>query len=92
MMVLANEIQICQCGATTVFVGKENYSFITKPEGLDISQADKLNDCYMCNHCVNHWGTVLCKCGSGESPTECKEDCGEPSQVLGVPYKFIGWA
>jgi hypothetical protein len=35
-----------------------------------------MNGFYNCNHCVNHWGLDLCKCGSGDPVGSCEwEDC-----------------
>ena len=78
--------QKCNCGAITVSeaVGEEhkfsnsmfeetfNKLFKDNPD-LNI---EWLNETYNCNHCVNHWGLDLCKCGSGDPVGHCTwEDC-----------------
>lgn len=40
---------------------------------------------FNCDYCVNHWGTDICACGSGEKYQVCVNDfdeCGRPMQEL----------
>ena len=94
------EYQNCQCGAVTLFfedgasnsVKKENFESIT---GLSLSSLDglpKIQNSYCCNHCVNHYGLDLCRCGFGESPEECIggfDGCGTAREVFGFSVPFI---
>lgn len=88
-------ISLCQCGALTfefpdgdvsVLASNAHKYFLcaTQQDFFLISQ--KLIPNYSnCNHCVNHWGLDLCRCGSGESVEECTNDlseCGQASQRL----------
>lgn len=88
-------VNICHCGALTfekhnkdVSVDVKNASkffpLISQEEFFELSRRVVPNYCN-CNHCVNHWGLDLCKCGSGDTPEECTEElhsCGKPAQEL----------
>ena len=85
-------IQKCQCGAVTVifFDGVENSmsqeTYHKLKPRFDLSDAETLGGFHQCNHCVNHWGIDLCKCGSGEPVGQCL--CGSPQahSALGVQF------
>jgi hypothetical protein len=75
----------CNCGAITIQsdVGAENsfsnsmtqetFDKLFKGEDFEI---EWMQETYNCNHCVNHWGLDLCKCGSGDPVGKCEwEDC-----------------
>ena len=80
----------CSCGAITLWFenGASNSMFIETFETLniDLSHAQEYQTSYCCDHCVNHWGIDLCKCGSGERVGEC--DCGSNNahDTLGVKF------
>jgi len=74
----------CNCGAITIdtVVGSDNKNSCSMTqESFDRLCKGKysfewMNECYCCNHCVNHWGVDLCECGSGDPVGECEwEDC-----------------
>lgn len=83
-----NAAFLCQCGAVTiektdstgVSCMQEN---LEKYFNIDFNDFKKiltqhdipLHECYICNHCINHWGIDICICGSGEPVNKC--DCGE---------------
>ena len=89
-------VNICYCGAFTfekngqdVSVEPKNASkffpLISQDEFFEL-QKRVVPNYSNCNHCVNHWGLDLCKCGSGYAPDECTEEfenCGTPAQDLG---------
>ena len=88
-------VHTCYCGAITFDFYNGNVSVMPENAGKffpQISQEhfDELADTlvpeyYNCNHCVNHWGLDLCKCGSGDSVEECSHNsayCGTPAQTL----------
>ena len=81
----------CQCGAITVNVDGEQYSCTEKNFKKFFPNIDRRSlkgimaeqKFFCCDHCVNHYGLDLCRCGSGEETGKC--DCGETKsiQVLG---------
>jgi hypothetical protein len=80
----------CRCGAITVTIDGKEYSM--KPATFrktfhHMGRIPRAEVTYgSCNHCVNHWGTDLCACGSGKAPNKCGEGlrvCGKPMQVIG---------
>lgn len=72
----------CNCGAITIdsVVGaEEKFSCSMTQDTFDDLCVDNftlewMNECYNCNHCVNHWGIDICKCGSGDPIGECTWD------------------
>ncbi|MBQ1736106.1 MAG: hypothetical protein II038_14760 [Lachnospiraceae bacterium] len=88
----------CNCGAITVYDEDGNsYSCDEKKirqyiPNLDLRRHKKLQDCWCCDHCVNHYGLDLCACGSGEPYQTCDggtEYCGTPMQVFGRYTRVI---
>jgi hypothetical protein len=80
----------CQCGAITVTIGGKDYSMkpATFKKTFDTTTIPKIETTYYaCNHCVNHWGTDICACGSGRPYDKCAKMghkiCGRPMQVIG---------
>lgn len=83
----------CSCGAITLYAGDEAYSVYQKnfrrffPRiDLRALRAQRYQETYCCNHCVNHFGLDLCACGSGDAPDECVNGlsvCGTVMQKLG---------
>ncbi len=77
----------CNCGAVTVDrAGMGSHcmpieDFARQFPDQWLSTDEKYHNC---NHCVNHWGTDLCKCGSGEHP----EDCCGGAAMQNINVKF----
>lgn len=92
-MIQVQYIQQCQCGAMTVTFedGASNSMSREMFDRLGFTGKRLPQVFYNCNHCVNHWGLDLCKCGSGMPVGHC--DCGssEASEELGVKRPFVGW-
>lgn len=65
----------CNCGAVTVEIDGDYISMPYKEfrEKYPNAKLEK-GKSYNCNYCVNHWGTDLCECGSGDPVGEC--NCG----------------
>lgn len=62
----------CVCGAVTVTVGGEDISMPYKEYKDNYSEIKLDKGKYSnCNYCVNHWGTNICKCGSGKKIGRC---------------------
>jgi len=77
----------CACGAITVEIDGISYSM--RPETFLATfkrrPRAKRATLHNCNHCVNHWGTDLCGCGSGELFGKCENrfrECTLPSQSI----------
>lgn len=83
------EVVSCDCGAITVTNDKghqvsmpktefdEKFLPYVPPASLDLDFDKNWN----CNHCINHWGTDVCACGSGKPFKECDggfNECGKP--------------
>ena len=81
----------CECGAVTATINGQDYSMpVSEFEGLygaleDFSEVMLPQTWGSCNYCVNHWGTDLCACGSGEKADEC--DC--EFDCNGIPMQDI---
>lgn len=86
--------QVCSCGALTFnmsngssySVQKRNLKKFFPDLDLRTLKGKKMQDCFCCNHCVNHYGLDLCGCGSGEPFGKCEngfEECKIPMQLLG---------
>ena len=88
-------VNLCSCGAFTFEFENGNVSVSVQNAGRFFTQIPQnhFNMLYSklvpnfcnCNHCVNHWGLDLCKCGSGEPFDTCDgefDTCGQPSQSL----------
>ena len=88
-------VNLCSCGAFTFEFENSNVSVSVQNAGRFFTQIPQshFNTLYSklvpsfcnCNHCVNHWGLDLCKCGSGEPFDACAGEfdvCGQPSQSL----------
>jgi hypothetical protein len=76
----------CECGAITVSIDGIDYSMrpatFKKTFGKTPPRKATL---YNCNHCVNHWGTDLCGCGSGRKFGKCDmhlSECRTPMQSI----------
>lgn len=69
----------CKCGAVTVEIEGESYSMPRKEFRSRFpgkrTQRGRTTGC--CNYCVNHWGTDLCGCGSGEKFGKCGNGLSE---------------
>jgi hypothetical protein len=65
----------CVCGAVTIDVNGIDISmpYSEFKETYPDVKLEKGKYCN-CNYCVNHWGTNLCKCGSGKKKGKC--NCG----------------
>ena len=95
-MLKVTYIQKCNCGAITLtFENNSTNSMFAetfeKIKGqLDLSEAEELQHCWCCDHCVNHYGIDICECGSGERVGEC--ECGSHNayQTLGEELDHIG--
>jgi hypothetical protein len=85
--------QKCDCGAITVSNAvEEEHEFSNSMTQETFNELFKdntefdiewLQETYNCNHCVNHWGLDLCKCGSGDPVGECEwEDCEEHGETM----------
>lgn len=82
----------CKCKAITM-IGMNNEkqfsnSFMPRINSKLYKNAIKT---YTCDHCCNHRGLDLCKCGSGKKIKQCKEkhhNCGTAAQELGVQNEF----
>ncbi len=85
-------IQECSCGAVTVTFPNGAYNSVSREMFDSMAfEGERLPEVsYCCNHCVNHWGLDLCKCGSGEPFEQCS--CGKnlPGEELGIKRPFIG--
>lgn len=76
---LVESYQKCQCGAITVWydngevnsILEKNMDILPVDTRESLDTAERLQDSYCCNHCVNHYGLDICECGSGESPENC---------------------
>lgn len=86
-------IQQCACGAMTVTFKNGISNSMSRKTFDNIGfDGEHLPQIFRnCNHCVNHWGIDICKCGSGFPIGKC--DCGskESSEDLGVQKLFVGW-
>lgn len=71
----------CVCGAVTVSADGEDFSYPYK-EFKELYPDLKLDkEKYSnCNYCVNHWGSDLCKCGSGKKVGKCSCKSKKSSQ------------
>ena len=80
----------CNCGAITLWFdnGASNSMRMETFEklGLDLSEAEKLQASYCCDHCANHWGIDLCECGSGKMVGKCECGSGKAHDTLGVKF------
>ena len=94
-----NEVQVCACGAVTVYIDDTPYS-MKKAEFKRrfgrlprIGNKARLADTGSCNYCVNHWGIDLCACGSGEHYRKCRAGhkgyCGRPMQSIEEGYRNV---
>lgn len=94
------DVYKCSCGA--VSFKKNGQDYCCKPRtfrrlfGVErVPRAKNSSRPYgCCDHCVNHWGLDLCRCGSGKAPHKCKEGlkvCGRPMQVLEQGTYQSGW-
>lgn len=82
----------CDCGAITIqndvdaehrFSNSMTQETFDKLFNNDDFEIEWMNPTYSCNHCVNHWGLDLCKCGSGDPVGECTwEDCQEGGETM----------
>ena len=92
-MIQVQYIQECVCGAMTVtFENGASNSMSREVFNRIGFTGERLPQVFCnCNHCVNHWGIDLCKCGSGKPVGKC--DCGsdEASEELGIKRPFVGW-
>lgn len=92
-MIQVQFIQECMCGAITVtFENGASNSMSREVFNRIGFTGERLPQVFCnCNHCVNHWGIDLCKCGSGQPVGKC--DCGsdEASEELGIKRPFVGW-
>lgn len=80
-------ITICDCGAITLekhdgtsisFNPVNALSYFDGNVAVYLQEYAKSclsTDTVLCNHCVNHWGLDLCKCGSGNPVGMC--DCND---------------
>jgi hypothetical protein len=80
-------ITVCECGAVTlekdddIFISFNPVNALSYFDGnlaVSIQEYAKSltkTDTVLCNHCVNHWGIDLCKCGSGNPTGMC--DCDD---------------
>ncbi len=94
-----DDVQVCACGAVTVFIDETPYSmkradFKARFGRLPrIGNPARLPDMGSCNYCVNHWGIDLCACGSGEHYQKCREGhkgyCGRPMQSIEEGYRNV---
>ena len=91
---------LCACGAVTVEIGGQMFSMseATFRDTYGHAPASDMPTMYNCNHCVNHWGTDLCACGSGESPADCDggySECGALMQYISEGQTHVcaasGW-
>ena len=88
-MLKVKYIQKCSCGAITIHFenGASNSMFASTfkkiKKDLDLSQAEKLQDSWCCDHCVNHYGIDICECGSGEKVGKCSCGSHNAYQTLG---------
>ena len=95
-MLKVTHIQRCNCGAIPLTFENDasnsmyEETFEKIKDQLDLSEAEELQNCYCCNHCVNHWGIDLCECGSGERVGECECGSNSPFQTLGDEIDHIG--
>lgn len=82
--------QKCQCGAITFYFEDGSSSSMrqrtAKKMGIDLRHYKSLRPSWNCNHCVNHWGTDLCECGSGEPVGKCSCGSNRPLQTFGEEY------
>lgn len=92
-MITVQYIQECECGAMTVTFenGISNSMSRATFDRIGFEGECSPQTFFHCNHCVNHWGIDLCKCGSGQPVGKC--DCGsnEASEELGVKRLLVGW-
>lgn len=95
-MLKVKYIQKCSCGAITLTFenGATNSMFASTfkkiKKDLDLSQAEKLQNCWCCDHCVNHYGIDICECGSGEKVGKCSCGSHNAYQTLGEELDHIG--
>lgn len=93
-MIKVQYIQECVCGAITVTFDNNvsnSMSYETFKK-LRITGKHLPQKFCCCNHCVNHWGIDICKCGSGLPVGQCECGSDEPSEELGMNRQFVGWA
>lgn len=92
-MISVQYIQECRCGAMTVSFENGATNSMSREVFDRIGfEGERLPQIfYHCNHCVNHWGIDLCKCGSGLPVGECECGSDEASEELGVKRPFVGW-
>ena len=95
-MLKVKYIQKCRCGAVTLHFenGTSNSMFRSTfnkiKKDLDLSNAEFLQDCWCCDHCVNHYGIDICECGSGEKVSKCSCGSHNAYQKLGEEIDHIG--
>lgn len=95
-MLKVKYIQKCRCGAVTLHFenGTSNSMFRSTfnkiKKDLDLSNAELLQDCWCCDHCVNHYGIDICECGSGEKVGKCSCGSHNAYQTLGEEIDHIG--
>lgn len=95
-MLKVKYIQKCRCGAVTLHFenGTSNSMFRSTfnkiKKDLDLSDAEFLQDCWCCDHCVNHYGIDICECGSGEKVGKCSCGSHNAYQTLGEEIDHIG--
>lgn len=84
----------CQCGAVTVSSNNGDISMPYSEFKTEYPEVKLEKGKYgSCNYCVNHWGTNLCKCGSGKKKGKCNckyKNTGESSAYNGKDK--IAWA
>ena len=84
----------CICGAVTLFFEDGTSNSIKRKNlskfNINLKGVKRLKVNYgSCDHCINHWGLDLCKCGSGKTPEKC---CNKsPMQSFGKPMERILW-
>lgn len=82
--------QKCKCGAITFFFedgGSSSMRLSTaKKMGIDLRKYKRIIPSHSCNHCINHWGTDLCSCGSGKRVGHCECGSNESMQKFGEHF------
>jgi hypothetical protein len=78
-------ITSCACGAVTVEIDGAHYSMPRKEFRERFPGQRAKMKVGSCDYCVNHWGTDLCGCGSGEKFGKCDNklpECRRPAQSI----------
>lgn len=83
----------CACGAITLTFDNGATNSMrpatAKKLGIDLRHYKRYKPTYYCDHCVNHWGIDLCKCGSGKPVGKCKCGLNEAHDEFGVKFDSL---